>query len=47
MSSDLDGDDYEILDILKEMPDGAKESESVVPKFKKRSEFFKGTLMQI
>ena len=41
MSSDLDGEDYEILNILKEMLDGAKESESVIPKFKKRSEVMK------
>ena len=29
MSSDLDGEDHEILDSLKEMLEGAKESESV------------------
>ena len=41
MSSDLDGEDYEILNILKEMLDGAKESENVIPEFKKRSEVMK------
>ena len=41
VSSDLDGEDYQILNILKEMVDGAKESESVIPEFKKRSEFMK------
>ena len=41
VSSDLDGEDYEILNILKEMLDGAKKSESVIPEFKKRSEVMK------
>ena len=44
MSSDLDGDDYEILNILKEMLNGAKESERVIPEFKKRSEVMKDTV---
>ena len=37
VSSDLDGEDYEILDILKEMLEGSKESESVIPESKKNS----------
>ena len=41
VSSDLDGEDYEILNILKEMLEGSKESESFVPEFKKRSEVMK------
>ena len=41
MSSDLDGEDYEILDILKEMLEGSKESESVIPESKKNSEVTK------
>ena len=41
MSSDLDGEDYEILDILKEMLEGSKESESVIPESKKNSEVMK------
>ena len=44
VSSDIDGDDYEILNILKEMLDGAKESESVGPEFKKRSEVMKDSI---
>ena len=43
VSSDFDGDDYEILNILKEMLNGAKKSESVVPEFKKRSEVMKNS----
>ena len=41
VSSQLDGDDYEILNILKEMLQGSKDSESVIPEFKKRSEVMK------
>ena len=41
VSSDLDGEDYEILDILKEMLEGSKESESVIPESKKNSEVTK------
>ena len=41
MSSDLDGEDCEILDILKEMLEGSKESESVIPESKKKSEVTK------
>ena len=41
MSSDLDGEDCEILDILKEMLEGSKESESVIPESKKNSEVTK------
>ena len=41
VSSDLDGEDYEILDILKEMLEGSKESESVIPESKKNSEVMK------
>ena len=40
-SSDLDGDDYGILNILKEMLEGSKESESVISEFKKRAEVMK------
>ena len=41
MSSDFDGEDYEILNILKKMLDGANESQSVILDFKKRSEVMK------
>ena len=41
VSSDLDREDYEILNTLKEMLDGAKESESIIPEFKKMSEVMK------
>ena len=41
VSSDLDGEDYEILDILKEMLEGSKESDSVIPESKKNSEVTK------
>ena len=41
VSSDIDGEDYEILIVLKEVHDGAKESESVIPEFKKISEVMK------
>ena len=37
-SSDLDGVDHEILNILKEMLEGSKKCESVIPEFKKKSE---------
>ena len=40
-SSDLDGGDHEILNILKkmlEMLEGSKKCESVIPEFKKKSE---------
>ena len=37
-SSDLDGEDHEILNILKEMLEGSKECGSVIPEFKKKSE---------
>ena len=38
MSSDIDGENNEILNVLKEMLEGSKESESVIPEFKKKSE---------
>ena len=41
VSSDLDGEDYEFLNILKEMLEGSKESESVIPDSKKKSEVTK------
>ena len=41
MSSDFDGEDYEILNILKEMLDSANESQSVILDFKERSEVMK------
>ena len=41
MSSDLDGEDYEILDILKEMLEGSNESESVILESKKNLEVTK------
>ena len=41
LCSELDGEDYEILDILKEMLECSKEYESVIPESKKNSEFTK------
>ena len=41
VSLDLDREDHEILNILKEMLEGSKESESVIPEFKKTSEMKK------
>ena len=41
VSLDLDTEDHEILNILKEMLEGSKESESVIPEFKKTSEMKK------
>ena len=41
VSSDLDGDDYEILNILRKILEGSKEYETVIPDFKKRPEFMK------
>ena len=41
VSSDLDGEDCEILDILKEMLEGSKESETIIPESKKNSEVTK------
>ena len=42
MSSDLDVENHEILNILKEMLEDSKEFENVIPKFKKNSEVKKG-----
>ena len=39
--SNLDGDNHEILNILKEMLEDSKESESVILEFEKRSEVMK------
>ena len=41
MSPDFDGEDYEILNTLKEMLNGINESQSVILNFKKRSEVMK------
>ena len=47
MSADLHGDDYEILNILEEMLESSKVSESVIPEFKKRSEVMKVSIFWI
>ena len=38
VSSDIDGENNEILNVLKEILEGSKESESVIPEFKKKAE---------
>ena len=47
VSADLHGDDYEILNILEEMLESSKVSESVIPEFKKRSEVMKVSIFWI
>ena len=41
MPSNLDGDNHEILNILKEMLEDSKESESAILEFEKKSEVMK------